>query len=129
MGNQRITASVGIVSTVNNPSLFVAIKNKRGWDIPGGHLQKNETPAQAFKREFHEETGCSIIGNTTIIASIISRKNPNTGIIVYSGKCEVGKFIPTNEITDRRFSSREKLIEMYFGDQPLLQQLFNLANY
>jgi 8-oxo-dGTP diphosphatase len=35
-------------------------KNSRGWDIPGGHLEANETPEMAAIREAYEETGAVI---------------------------------------------------------------------
>tara|TARA_B100000282_G_C31560829_1_gene412002 strand:+ start:114 stop:431 length:318 start_codon:yes stop_codon:yes gene_type:complete len=32
---------------------------KRGWEIPGGHLNDGETPEEAMIRELFEETGCN----------------------------------------------------------------------
>lgn len=36
------------------------IKYPGMWDIPGGQLEENETPAQCIKREMDEELGLSI---------------------------------------------------------------------
>jgi len=33
-----------------NTKIF-AIKNDRGWDIPGGHLESDETPKEGLIRE------------------------------------------------------------------------------
>ena len=36
---------------------------ERGWEIPGGHLEANESPDEALVREVREETGleCAIV--------------------------------------------------------------------
>jgi len=38
---------------------FLMVRHKRrgGWEMPGGHLEPGETPEDAVRREFLEETG------------------------------------------------------------------------
>ncbi len=127
LGNHHITATVGIISPTNMPDKFVAIKNKRGWDIPGGHVQNKENPLQTFSREFYEETGCTLLDNAYVIAVLISKRNPHTGIVVYTGTCKIGIFTPTNEIQTSKFVSKEQLLNIYFGDKLILHQLLDLA--
>jgi 8-oxo-dGTP diphosphatase len=33
---------------------------KRGWDLPGGHVEPGESPAEAARRETYEETGARL---------------------------------------------------------------------
>lgn len=44
--------------------------NHRGWDIPGGHIEQDETPEQCFKREAMEEGyvegECVLLGHVIV---------------------------------------------------------------
>jgi len=40
-------------------NLLLANIASRGWDLPGGHIEANETPEEALVRELREETGAS----------------------------------------------------------------------
>ncbi len=60
-------------------SAHILVINKKGeilltqrkdvplWVIPGGHLEKNETPEKAVKRELFEETGLNV-GKVNLVA-------------------------------------------------------------
>lgn len=62
--NKLITSVHGLC--FKNDKLLLVNLNARGWDIPGGHIEKGETPAACFKREAYEEgyvTGrCYLLG-------------------------------------------------------------------
>lgn len=55
---ELITCS--FVLAFKEDKLLLTHLNKRGWDIPGGHIELEESPAEAMKRELYEETGALI---------------------------------------------------------------------
>jgi 8-oxo-dGTP pyrophosphatase MutT (NUDIX family) len=122
----KITASVGIVSPVSNLSVYYLIKNKRGWDIPGGRIEKNEEPNKTFEREFKEETGFTL-KSIVYIATLESKLIPGTGINVYYGICCKEKFEPSEEVSHIKLLSRKEAVKYYFGDKNILASLFDLC--
>ncbi|NMO97037.1 NUDIX domain-containing protein [Paenibacillus lemnae] len=48
--------SAYVLAFQDNRLLLTRLQD-RGWDIPGGHLEQNETPEMAAVRELYEETG------------------------------------------------------------------------
>ncbi|MCD4774225.1 MAG: NUDIX domain-containing protein [Bacteroidales bacterium] len=54
---QLIEAAGGIVRNSKNEYLFIYRFDK--WDLPKGHIEKNEEPEMAAKREVEEETSIS----------------------------------------------------------------------
>lgn len=48
---------VVIHSIHNDMGLFVRHKERETWEIPGGHIEREETPLEAARRELYEETG------------------------------------------------------------------------
>ena len=124
--DKTITASVGIVHPVGQSERFIIIKNKRGWDIPGGHIEAGESPREAFMREVTEETGCKV---TTLheVAKISSDTRPTTAMSVFVAVAELADFIATEEILARDIVDRESLEQQYFGDVELLKAILQCA--
>ncbi|MCX4094848.1 NUDIX domain-containing protein [Nocardia sp. alder85J] len=60
MATPRI--AVGIVVPNGPVVLMVKPTYKEHWDIPGGYVERGESPRAACEREVHEELGISIDG-------------------------------------------------------------------
>ena len=46
-----------IYAKYNDKIVMCKHEKRETWEIPGGHIEKNETPELAAKRELYEETG------------------------------------------------------------------------
>lgn len=53
MPNRDLCTAVCSITTFRNR--LVLIKNKRGWEFPGGHIEQEETIEEAIEREAREE--------------------------------------------------------------------------
>ena len=65
--DEKLFTRVVCVCKYNNKWLFSKHKERKTWEIPGGHIEENETWQDACKRELFEETGATKITNLTPI--------------------------------------------------------------
>ncbi len=77
-----------------------------GWDIPSGHVDKNESPDAAAVRELFEETGIKI--STLDQRSVIFQPLCNTIQVIFSGTVDPTPSVtPDNvEISEVRWVAR-----------------------
>lgn len=105
---QHIVAVSALVQNKHN--LFLLVKTeRRGWELPGGQVEKGEDIVSALKREVEEEAGVKI--KIEKLAAVYSSVNEPTKVIldfiaVYDGGD--GCIKTNNEIIDVQWFSAEE---------------------
>ncbi|TYS18658.1 NUDIX domain-containing protein [Rossellomorea vietnamensis] len=107
-----ILPSVGVFAVVKNKDnevLCVKLNYGSGnWTLPGGHLDKNESPIEGVEREILEETG--YIAKVENLVGIYSAPEKDDLVLLFrAGIKSEGRFIPNEEIKEIAFFSRENL--------------------
>lgn len=64
--NENEYTRVVCVCKYKDKYVFCYNKKRKGWEIPGGHIEKGESWLEAAKREMYEETGATKIDITPI---------------------------------------------------------------
>jgi len=89
---------VVMVSRHNNKWLIIKHKERRTWEIPGGHRESLETLDQAARRELFEETGAEELELFPIsIYSVYNGRDISFGMLFYAEVAKIGK-LPDSEI-------------------------------
>ena len=97
-------------------SKILAIKNERGWDIPGGHIEERETPRESLIREVQEEAGATF-SNEKLLAIVESDdegKYKNKIMLVYvTDDFTLGEFKQSEDAFDRDVIEVEDFLKRY----------------
>ena len=92
-----------IISTFNNKFLMLQKKNGQ-FELPGGHIQRGESPINGAKREFFEETGVNI--------KKINQISSNSSRVLYRGYLNTSNIKLSLEHKSFRFVSERELFKL-----------------
>ncbi len=115
----ELITSCMVFAIDNDQKQLVLSKPKRGWGLPGGHREQDETPSQCAIREFYEETNITIknlqiIGRNKIEKIVKTDQNskyPDLGyMIFYLAQIDkIDNFESNFETSEREFVSFDNL--------------------
>lgn len=88
-----------IVSKYNNLWVYCKHKDRKTWEIPGGHREQWETIDMAAKRELYEETGAVEFDLTPVSAYSVKRdmESESFGMLYYANITKLSD-LPDSEI-------------------------------
>jgi 8-oxo-dGTP diphosphatase len=117
MARPRVAAGV-LVHDEQGRVLMVRPTYKDGWDIPGGYVEPDESPAQAAEREVAEELGLHRAPGRLLVVDWAP--HPEEGdklLFVFDGgtltPAEVDTLhLDADEIAEARFWSAEHLVDL-----------------
>ena len=92
-----------IISTFNNKFLMLQTKNGQ-FELPGGHIQRGESPIDGAKREFFEETGVDI--------KKIKQISSNSSRVLYRCYIKTSNIKLSSEHKSFRFVSERELFKL-----------------
>lgn len=99
-------------------SKILAIKNDRGWETPGGHVEEGETSEETLIREVREEAG-AIFSNPKLLAIIESddqEKYKDKVMLVYAtNDFTLQEFIPSEDAFERKIVEVKVFLQRHKG--------------
>lgn len=97
----------GIVTNTEKEILLCLRNDYNIWNLPGGKLEKGESPWQGVIREIKEETGL----NTEIIRLVGIYSKPNKDEIVFCFECNIlgGELTLNDEAKDIKYFSVDEI--------------------
>lgn len=105
---------------------ILAIRNERGWDIPGGHVEVGENPAIAVARETLEEAGASF--SLAEPFAVLSMQDGRDLMLFYTtSSFELAAFFPTDDALERAVMPVDEFKNRYCGPVEVLAWLIDSA--
>ncbi len=84
--------------------IFVRHRGREGWEMPAGHIEKDETPDKAAVRELAEETGAEVFEIVCLATySVESNGNMQYGRLFFAEVEKIGALSDVEEVEEINF--------------------------
>ncbi|WP_430886497.1 NUDIX hydrolase [Fusibacter sp. JL216-2] len=131
--NQRKLKYVVITALYKGKWVCVRHRDRDSWEFPGGHIELDESPLEAAKRELYEETGaldfhieevCDYSVSSQEKSADTENNHTTYGRLYFCRIKEIGE-LPDSEIEDVKVFSGLPDKMTYEAIQPILFQKVN----
>lgn len=120
------TKFVFLIAFYGEEQIISVKTTKRGWDVPGGHIEAGETPKEAIVRETWEEAKIELLGDPWAFVKV-----PYHGTFAKGFLSEAyylsPNFVPTPETEERAVMKIKEFIPLYQGDKEQALKIISLA--
>ena|SRR5579885_3662282 len=123
-----LRAFAGLVFAWQDDKVLVCDIDGRGWCIPSGRVEPQESSLEAVRREALEEGGAELECIQYIGCYRISEKREVRWADCYAARIHaLGEITRQDESRGRKLCSREELPPIYHLWNPLTEMLFDLS--
>lgn len=99
--NDMHKASIVVILATYKGKIVMGRHEKRNtWEIPGGHIEKGETPEMAAKRELYEETGAEEFTLESVLKYSFESEGKTVFGILFKGEITKMNKLPNFEIKE-----------------------------